>query len=209
MKEMDKLMKNLDSFNINEEDNVFSFLIKKGEELREEIKFFNKDYSKFRTGVFLWIKDKYPNFLEFLRIASKQKFSIEINVLNGMELVIKDYFNFIKDVKTFSKNLYEVEKLESEKLVFEKTTKPIKVPCVDFSKWILDTFKIDDYIILKINIEGAEYPVLNKMIKDGSIKYIDKLIIAFHSHKITSITKEEHDKLFKKLKVINMEVFGD
>lgn len=90
-----------------------------------------------------------------------------------------------------------------------KTAKPIKVPCIDFSKWILDTFKIDDYIIIKMNIEGAEYPVLNKMISDGSINYIDKLIVAFHSHKITSIRKEEHDKLIEKLKGINMEVFGD
>ena len=60
-----------------------------------------------------------------------------------------------------------------------------------------------------MNIEGAEYPVLNKMVEDGSINYIDKLIVAFHSHKITSITKEEHDELNEKLKGINMEVFGD
>lgn len=90
-----------------------------------------------------------------------------------------------------------------------KTVKPIKVPCVDFSKWILNTFEINNYIILKINIEGAEYPILNKMIEDMSIKYINKLIVAFHYHKITSITKEEHNKLLEKLKGINIEVFGD
>lgn len=127
MKEMNELMKNLVSSNNNEVDNAISFLIKKGEDLTEEIKLFNEDYSKFRTGVFLWIKDKYPNFLEFLSIIAKQKFSFEINVLDGMELVINDYFNFINDIKTFSRNLYQQEKLESERLVFDKTIKPINI----------------------------------------------------------------------------------
>ena len=92
-----------------------------------------------------------------------------------------------------------------------KDVEPIKVPCIDFSKWILNNLNKDDCIILKMNIEGAEYPILNKMIEDGSINYIDKLIIAFHHHKIPSITKEEPDKLFAKLKKIgiNTVIFGD
>jgi len=90
-----------------------------------------------------------------------------------------------------------------------KDVKPIKVPCIDFSKWILDNFNKDDRIILKMNIEGAEYPVLNKMIEDGSIKYINKLIISFHHHKITSITEDEHYDLLKKLKGIELVIRGD
>ncbi len=61
---------------------------------------------------------------------------------------------------------------------------PLKVECIDFSQWILDTFNIDDYICLNMDIEGAEYPVLNKMMKDKSIDFIDSLTVEFHKNKI-------------------------
>ena len=35
-----------------------------------------------------------------------------------------------------------------------------------------------------MNIEGAEYEVLNKVIKDGNEKIIDLLIIEFHKRKM-------------------------
>jgi len=56
-----------------------------------------------------------------------------------------------------------------------------KIECIDFSKWIMDNFEKDDYIILKMDIEGAEEDVLEKMVKDGSIKYINVAYVEFHS----------------------------
>ena len=57
---------------------------------------------------------------------------------------------------------------------------PIKVACIDFSKWVQSTFNKDDYIILKIDIEGAEFKVLDKMIRDGSIEYINSAYVEWH-----------------------------
>ena len=61
---------------------------------------------------------------------------------------------------------------------------PERVPCIDFSKWIADTFDIEDKIIVRMNIEGAEYPVLTKMLVDGTIDYIDFLSVSFHQSKV-------------------------
>jgi len=78
----------------------------------------------------------------------------------------------------------------------------IKVPCVDFSKWILNTFNKNDYLILKLDIEGAEYKVLNKMIIDGSIEYINDLYIEFHHKKYTNlISQQEVDDICSKIKI--------
>jgi len=55
-----------------------------------------------------------------------------------------------------------------------------KVPCIDFSKWLLETFTKDDYIVLKMDIEGAEKEVLGKMVKDGSIDLIKIAYIEPH-----------------------------
>lgn len=78
---------------------------------------------------------------------------------------------------------------------------PIKVGCIDFSKWVKGVFSKDDYIILKMDIEGAEYEVLNKMIKDGTIEYINDLYIEWHWHKIRK-PEEEHLEFMDTLKSI-------
>ncbi len=71
----------------------------------------------------------------------------------------------------------------------------IEVPCVDLSKWIQETFTSNDYVILKLDIEGAEYEVLNKMIEDGSIKLIKEL---WGEHHIDRMKDERSHMLYKK-----------
>ena len=96
-------------------------------------------------------------------------------------------------------------------LIKEKTTgkldtgKPVKVKCFDFSKWIKTKFKPDDYIVCKCNIEGAEYPVFDKMVADGTIGYIKKLYIRTHWQKI-NMPKEEHDAFMTRLKNAGIEI---
>ncbi len=65
----------------------------------------------------------------------------------------------------------------AKKLCFPETG---EVEAIDFSKWVLSNFEKEDYIILKMDIEGSEYKVLPKMIDDGSIEYINTLIIEWH-----------------------------
>lgn len=58
---------------------------------------------------------------------------------------------------------------------------PIEVECVNFSKWIFDNFEEEDDITLKLDIEGAEYEVLEQMIQTESIRFINKVFVEFHS----------------------------
>jgi hypothetical protein len=50
-----------------------------------------------------------------------------------------------------------------------------------------------------MDIEGAEYDVLEKMVKDGSIYYVNELYIEWHSFKIDSISDERHHALCRLL----------
>ena len=58
------------------------------------------------------------------------------------------------------------------------------VPCIDFSKWLSNNFNEDDYIILKMDIEGAEYEVIPKLLKDGTINLIDVIYLEWHSCRV-------------------------
>jgi FkbM family methyltransferase len=78
----------------------------------------------------------------------------------------------------------------------------IVVECVDFGAWIKSTFRKTDYILVRMDIEGGEYKVLDSIIKDGSIDYIDKLLVEFHHRKHTSIaTEEEYQDLLARIKI--------
>ena len=58
---------------------------------------------------------------------------------------------------------------------------PVHVESVDFGKWLKKNFKKKDVIYVQMDIEASEYPILEQMLKDGSIAYIDKLYVEFHS----------------------------
>jgi len=61
-----------------------------------------------------------------------------------------------------------------------KKEKIVSVPCIDFGKWIKNNFNIGDFIVLKMDIEGGEFDVLQSMINDGSINFIDIAYVEFH-----------------------------
>lgn len=71
----------------------------------------------------------------------------------------------------------------------------LEVGTINISKWLMDNFKKEDYIILTLDIEGAEYPVIEKMINDDSLDFIDELYIEFHGKKIPDITLEYEESL--------------
>ena len=56
----------------------------------------------------------------------------------------------------------------------------IKVDAIDLSSWIKNNYVKSDYIIVKMDIEGAEYEILKKMFLDDTIKYINELWIEWH-----------------------------
>lgn len=70
----------------------------------------------------------------------------------------------------------------------------IDVPCVDFSQWVLDNFDENDCLHMRIDIEGAEYDVLTKMIGDNSIDLFEKIYVEFHHYKYPELDTENRYK---------------
>ncbi len=58
----------------------------------------------------------------------------------------------------------------------------VEVPCFDFSAW-LQVLKLKSKakeIFVKMDIEGAEVPILEKMIADGTDALVDELLVEWH-----------------------------
>jgi FkbM family methyltransferase len=79
---------------------------------------------------------------------------------------------------------------------------PVEVQALNFSQWILENFRKEDYVWLKMDIEGSEYAVLEQMLKDGSIHSINKAYVEFHYRDgghLQSISKETHDSVYERV----------
>lgn len=74
----------------------------------------------------------------------------------------------------------------------------IEVDCIDFSDWIKQ-FK-NDYVIVKMDIEGAEYEVLEKMIQDGTDEIMDTLLVEWHGRKRKDDNPSRQDNITKNLR---------
>jgi FkbM family methyltransferase len=81
------------------------------------------------------------------------------------------------------------------------------IESIDLSKFILDNFSKDDYIVLKMDIEGAEYKVIDKMDKDGSLSYISKIYGELHGPK-KGYSIEDNNNLLNKVWRNNLKLLN-
>lgn len=82
--------------------------------------------------------------------------------------------------------------------------KPTKVPCIDLSMWIKNNISETDYLVVKLDIEGAEYSVLDKILNDGVAEKINELYVDWHYTKI-DVSLEDHKAIVERLKTAGIQ----
>jgi FkbM family methyltransferase len=74
-------------------------------------------------------------------------------------------------------------------------SRPVAVECIDFSRWLRHNFSRRDHLVVKMDIEGAEYAILEKMVANGTIDYVKELIVEFHWQMNETLSRERHEAL--------------
>ena len=72
---------------------------------------------------------------------------------------------------------------------------PMRVRCIDFDRWLRENTATDDDVHLKMDIEGAEYRVLERCLESGSLRRIRAARIEWHHDRYPSISKAEHERI--------------
>jgi len=90
------------------------------------------------------------------------------------------------------------EKISEDRDSLYKWHEDVEVESIDLSKWITENFSKNDIIVLKMDIEGAEYAVLPKLIEDGTASYINRAFIEWHDWVMPDYS-ENNEKLQKQL----------
>ncbi|XP_078699328.1 uncharacterized protein LOC144926438 [Branchiostoma floridae x Branchiostoma belcheri] len=93
----------------------------------------------------------------------------------------------------------EDEKQDTDTGGHRKLSHRRAVPTVDLSRWIQANFAVEDDIVFKLDVEGAEYTILKKMLKDGTFRWIDKFYGEFHPWQPTGLSWSEKDQLMDEL----------
>jgi len=78
------------------------------------------------------------------------------------------------------------------------STRPVAVQCIDLSNWLKRECLRSDTIHLKLDCAGAEYVILERLLVEDTIQYVDHLYIEWHWQKI-GLPRSEHDRLVAEL----------
>eukprot|EP01001_Neometanema_parovale_P007511 NODE_3810_length_1159_cov_102.952703_g3623_i0.p1 GENE.NODE_3810_length_1159_cov_102.952703_g3623_i0~~NODE_3810_length_1159_cov_102.952703_g3623_i0.p1 ORF type:complete len:120 (+),score=2.82 NODE_3810_length_1159_cov_102.952703_g3623_i0:761-1120(+) len=61
------------------------------------------------------------------------------------------------------------------------TTVPIfKVPSVDIARYLQENFQLNDFVVCKMDIEGAEYSVIPRLLQTDAVRLVDELFLECH-----------------------------
>lgn len=72
--------------------------------------------------------------------------------------------------------------------------KKYDVEVLDLSKLLKSLIDVE-FLLIKMDIEGSEYPILRKIIKDGTINIIDDIYVEFHDWAMNSETEQTTNEL--------------
>jgi len=102
------------------------------------------------------------------------------NIVYGSDEVIEFYIQGSGGGSTTSKKKYQGY-LDKYKCGVEK----VQYQPVILSEFIKNNFSKDDHIILKLDVEGAEYSILQNMIDTQVLSYVNAIYIEWHTGKKT------------------------
>ena len=77
---------------------------------------------------------------------------------------------------------------------------PIEVKAINLAQFIKENFDKEDYIILKLDVEGAEYDILPHLLEEGIFDgWVSELFGEWHQRKLSKVTLEQHTNLVSNL----------
>lgn len=88
----------------------------------------------------------------------------------------------------------------------------VTIDTVDFSKFLSNTVTVDDFVVVKMDIEGAEFEVIPSLIEDGSYNLINEFYCEFHERFFEPKSKykklkEQYKEVMKKSGILVEEWF--
>ena len=98
-----------------------------------------------------------------------------INVKNNLDGFGKEFISQGSNI--LSKKL----QIKDGRWEFEYMEEDVYVDSVNFSQFLTNIANKEDFVLIKMDVEGSEYPIIDQLIETGSYKLINDFYCEFHS----------------------------
>ena len=72
-----------------------------------------------------------------------------------------------------------------------------RVRTAEVGAWVLNSFAAQDHVVLKMDIEGGEFPLVREMVETGAMSLVDVFYLECHSFSVgecLNLKKSVHEK---------------
>lgn len=150
-----------------------------------------------------------PDLIPLLNDMSKNETSYDIKVYHSALWVNNDGVDFLESIErwntlasTIVPSMNEIWGLKLDR------ENPKKVPSKSLVEF-LDNFNNDDYLVVKLDIEGSEYFVIEDLLNTGKIERIDELYIEWHDHFFPHFRDLGNNLRSRLSKITNIKLHND
>lgn len=150
-----------------------------------------------------------PDLIDLLTEMGEKDDNYDIKVYHSALWVDENGVEFLESIErwntlasTVVPSMKEVGGLKLDR------DNPQKVPSTSLVKF-LDNFNEDDYLVVKLDIEGSEYYVIEDLLISGKINSINELYIEWHDHFFPHFRDLGNDLRSKLAKLENTKVRND
>ena len=166
------------------------------------IDYFNRNQKTFKFYLFEPVKENSLHLKSFF----KNSLGKEVEIINAAAWINDGEITFSVGTKPNGTNSKITDIIDEFKYDKAKYKRKDTVKCLNFDKFFKESLDLNDFkdslSIIKMDIEGAEYDVLDSMIESNSISKIDILLIEFHKQKFENQARDCLKRIFKKNKDI-------
>ena len=186
--------------NLKEQKKIF---IDGGSHLGESVKKFRSLYDKNNKFIYYMFE---PNLLLFNNFKDKEefkeckKFNVGLSSKNENNVKLWGGDNKRYALETCGATINETKKL-TDKYKEEEFS---LINIISLSEFINKEFKNGEEIVLKLDIEGAEYDVFEDLIQTGVIKKVSKIYCEFHTQWLSLDYREREQKIREEIKNLNI-----
>ncbi|KAF9900022.1 hypothetical protein EC991_008019 [Linnemannia zychae] len=128
-------------------------------------------------------------------VAAKQKYAdkdININIFPSTVVDIRDGTRtFFIDTVNVDHDFWGSSIYTTHPDVIKSSSKGTELTAINFAGWLLRNALPNDFVVVKMDIEGAEYEVVPHLAEMGAWAVMDHLLVEWHGSAIAGGTAEE------------------
>jgi FkbM family methyltransferase len=78
----------------------------------------------------------------------------------------------------------------------------VEVKAIDFSDWLAQNVNPDDYVVCKMDVEGAEFDVLEHLLQTKKMALIDVLLVEWHPSRFPNPWRLRYRRFMIKMRLL-------